>query len=405
MNKAESERLGSYLESLGYQAAASAGQADLIVVNSCVVRQSAERRVVNKLVTLQQLKQDHPGITLAVTGCLVSADRDLLGQRFPSVDYFFPAGEYPSWLVQPADGYTSLPTQPSPSTYVPIMQGCNNFCAYCIVPYRRGRERSRPVVEVVGEVATLVGRGVKEVTLLGQNVDAYGHDLPHQTDLAALLGELNDVAGLARIRFLTSHPHDMKPRLIQAVASLDKVCEQISLPVQSGDDDILKAMRRGYTSAHYYRLVTDIRVAIPGVALSTDVIVGFPSETRAQWQHTRDLLAAIRFDTVHAAMYSPRPGTIAAREFEDNVPAAEKQQRWRHIEQLQQQIATEINAQLCGQTVEVLIEARNKGKWQGRTRSGKLVFVSHRNNLLGRLIPVIIEHTSPWSLQGRLVAD
>jgi len=401
MNKAESERLGSYLEQLGHQATATAEEADLILLNSCVVRQSAENRVINKLNALKPLKRSRPNLTLAVTGCLVNSKLDQLRQSFPHVDYFFKPGEYPPWLEKQGNLHTITPLRPSPTTFVPIIQGCDNFCAYCIVPYRRGRERSRLLAKIVTEVKQLVHCGVKEVTLLGQNVDSYGHDLPSHPTLADLLSELNTIDGLARIRFLTNHPKDMSPRLIEAVAHLDKVCELICLPVQSGSNDILKAMRRGYTVEDYRHLITQIRSKIPGIALSTDVLVGFPSETEEQFQQTFNLLSELRLDTVHIAAYSPRPGTIAARKLEDNIPLAEKRERLNKIEQLQERIATEINRQLLGKTVEVLVEGRKKGKWQGRTRTGKLVFFSDTNDCLGQLVKIRIEKTSPWSLQGK----
>jgi len=397
MNKAESERLGSYFEQLGYKAAA-ADEADLVVLNSCVVRQSAENRVVNKLGNLKALKKSRPGLTLAVTGCLVNADTSKLRERFPQVDYFFKPGDYPQWLESPQEPI--LPEQPSIAAYVPIIQGCDNFCAYCIVPYRRGREKSRSVAEIVAEVRELVGRGTKEVTLLGQNVDSYGHDLVDKPDLADLLGKLNEIEGLFRIRFLTNHPKDMSLKLIEAVASLDKVCEQLTLPVQSGSNDILKAMKRGYTAEHYRRLIVEIRARIPEIALSTDVLVGFPSETEAQFQETADLLSELNFDTVHIAAYSPRPGTFAARKLEDNIPPAEKKRRLDHLERRQEGIAAGINAWLQDKVVEVLVEGQKKGRWQGRTRGDKLVFFDDSRDCRGKLIKVRVEKTSPWSLQG-----
>ncbi len=403
MNKAESERLGSFFEQQGYQATASAEEADIIVLNSCVVRQSAENRVINKLSALKSLKRARPEVTLAVTGCWVNSNVEELKENAPHVDHFFKPGEYPQWLEKAGWGEV-LPEQPLPSTYVPIIQGCNNFCAYCIVPYRRGREKSRAVGEIVCEVRELVRRGTKEVVLLGQNVDSYGHDLADKPDLADLLGELNKEEGLARIRFLTNHPKDMSGKLIEAIASLDKVCEQISLPVQSGSNDILKAMKRGYSIEHYRRLVGEIRSKIPGVALSTDVIVGFPSESEEQFQQTYDLLAELRFDTVHVAAYSPREGTTAATELEDNVPAVEKKRRLNEIEQLQEKIATEINARLSGKTVEVLVEGRKGDKWQGRTRTDKLVFFRDNDDCRGQLMSIKINQTSPWSLQGTVEA-
>ncbi len=401
MNKAESERLGSLFQRLGYQPTATAEEANLIVLNSCVVRQRAENRVINKLNAVKSLKKSRPELTLAVTGCLVNSDFQKLKRRFPHVDHFFKPGDCPPWLEKTKLG-SALPQQPRPSTFVPIIQGCDNFCSYCIVPYRRGQERSRPVSEIVSEVKKLAHFGVKEVVLLGQNVDSYGHDLPDKPDLAQLLYELNAIEGIARIRFLTNHPKDMSHRLIGAIASLDKVCEQINLPVQSGDNEILKVMRRGYAVENYRQLVARIRSQIPAIALSTDVIVGFPLESEEQFRATVNLLRELRFDNVHVAAYSPRAGTIAAWEYEDNIPPEVKKERLNIIEQLQEKIATEINAKLLEKTVEVLVEGRKKGKWHGRSRSGKLVFFSENSELLGQIVKVKIEKTSPWSLQGRL---
>jgi len=403
MNKAESERLGSIFEQRGYQSTTSVDEADVIILNSCVVRQSAEDRVVNKLHSLTSLKKTRPDTVLAVTGCLVNSHIDGLKKTYPQVDYFFKPGVNPQWIddIEPLQ---ALPHHPSICTYIPIIQGCNNFCSYCIVPYRRGREISRSMEEIVCEVKELVARGTREITLLGQNVDSYGHDLPGKPCLADLLYELNGIEGLLRIRFLTNHPKDMSTGLIEAIAALDKVCEQISIPVQSGSNDILQSMRRNYTVEEYRRLIQLVKSKIPGVALSNDVIVGYPSETGEQFQQTVDLLTELRFDTVHIAAYSPREGTIAARELEDNVPIEEKKRRLEIIEKLQEKIATEINASLLNETVEVLVEAKNKGKWQGRTRTDKLVFFSGEENYAGRLVPVRIIKTSPWSLQGKPVS-
>jgi tRNA-2-methylthio-N6-dimethylallyladenosine synthase len=398
MNKAESERLGSRFEELGYETA-NAAEADLIVLNSCVVRQSAENRVLNKLNALKALKKVRPEVKLALTGCLVNSRVDLLRKRFPYVDHFFKPGDYPPWLEK--TDILSLPVHPSPAVYVTIIQGCDNFCSYCIVPYRRGRERSRPIPEIACEVRELVNRGAKEVTLLGQNVDSYGHDLPDRPDLADLLTELNDIDGLARLRFLTNHPKDMSLKLIEAIARLERVCEQISLPAQSGSDDILKLMKRGYTLEQYRHLITQIRDKIPGVALSTDIIVGFPSESAGQFRQTVNLLSETKFDTVHVAAYSPRTGTLAARELEDNIPLPEKKERLKEIEQLQEGIQTEINGLLLGKTVEILVEGKVRGKWYGRTRTNKLVFFGSDDNCHGRMMRIRIDKTSPWSLQGK----
>jgi len=405
MNKAYSEQLATDLERLGYRATPDIEEADIVVVNSCVVRQSAENRVLSKLNSLIPLKRLNPDTAVALAGCMVDPGIAELRRCFPHVDLFLKPGESTELLDlararAPQGVQDSTPLPPPPSAFVTIIEGCDNFCSYCIVPYRRGRERSRPLTEIRCQVEGLVERGVRQVTLLGQNVDSYGHDLPGTPDLADLLKELNSVEDIVRIRFLTSHPKDMSQKLIRAVASLDKVCESISLPVQAGDDEILRAMGRGYTAQNYRELVEQIRSTVPGVALSTDVIVGFPGETEAQFQRTLDLLADIRFDTVHVAAYSPRPGTLASRKFEDDVPLLAKRRRLHKVEELECQIASEINDQLLGQMVEVLVEGDKKGRWWGRTRTGKLVFFNDDANRLGQLVEVEVEKASPWSLQG-----
>ena len=403
MNKAESERIAARFEELGYEAANSIAEADLIVLNSCVVRQSAEDRVVNKLHDLKHLKKERPDIKLALTGCLVDSDTSRLHKVFPFIDHFFKAGEYPPWLEK-ADAL-SLPVRPNPSVYVTISQGCDNFCSYCIVPYRRGRERSRPVEEIVCEAGELTRRGAKEIILLGQNVDSYGRDLEGKPDLADLLTELNNIDGLVRLRFLTNHPKDMSRKLIKTIAGLEKVCEQINLPVQAGSDEILKAMKRGYTVEQYQQLVAQIREGIPGVAISTDIIVGFSGESESQFKQTLNLLSTLKFDTVHVAAYSPRTGTTAARDYTDDIPPAEKKERLGKVEELQEQVQAEINARLMGGITEILVEGKNKGKWYGRTRTDKLVFFSSGQEYTGRLVKIKIDKTSPWSLQGKIASN
>jgi tRNA-2-methylthio-N6-dimethylallyladenosine synthase len=259
---------------------------------------------------------------------------------------------------------------------------------------------SRPLDEVVCEIKELVRRGAKQVTLLGQNVDSYGHDLSGRPDLASLLIELGGIDELARIRFLTNHPKDISLRLIETVASIGKVCEHLELPVQAGNDDILRAMRRGYTVEQYRELIHTIHRKIPQVSLSTDVIVGFPGETEEQFGHTFSLIEELRFDVVHVAAYSPRPDTIAWREYQDDIPSQVKKERVNKIEALQEGIASTINSQLHGRLVEVLVEGKRQGKWFGRTRSDKLVFFEDAGDRLGQLARVQVERTSPWSLGG-----
>jgi tRNA-2-methylthio-N6-dimethylallyladenosine synthase len=403
MNKSESERLAVYLEHFNYQPAPSIEAADLVVLNSCVVREGAENKVVNKLHALKTLKKSRPEIKIVLTGCFV--DREVRGIRddLPFIDYFLPAGEIPSWLGR-REPQELLPLQPSTAVYVPIMQGCNNYCSYCIVPYRRGRERSRPPDEILNEIKELVKRGTREVTLLGQNVDSYGHDLADRPDLADLLYLIDQLEGLWRIRFLTNHPKDMKDKLLEAMASLKKICGQLNLPVQAGSDAILKAMRRGYSRSDYLGLIGRVRSRLPGVALSTDLIVGFPGESDAQFEESHSLISEVRFDVVHVAAYSPRPGTAAARDLADDVPETVKKQRLERIEQLQAGIAGEINAALEGTLQEVLVEGREKARWFGRTASDKLVFFSSAEDCQGKLLAIEITRGGPWSLSGRIAS-
>jgi tRNA-2-methylthio-N6-dimethylallyladenosine synthase len=412
MNKAESQQIAGYLDSAGCQAVDSFSSADLVVLNTCVVRESAENKVLGTLGLLKGLKNKHPDLQILVTGCLVNSDTQELQRRFPHVDLLFKSGDYPeliAWgekqgmhieerlLLHPHnDGWAA----PSPCALIPIIQGCDNFCSYCIVPYRRGREVSRPMREIICEVEELVKQGTKEVTLLGQNVDSYGHDLPGRPGLADLLIELSNIDDLARIRFLTNHPKDMSPELIDAIASINRVCEHLELPVQAGDDDILKAMRRGYTVEQYRELVHTIRCEVPQISVSTDMIVGFPGETEEQFEHSLSLVKEMRFDVVHVAAYSPRPGTIAWQEYQDSVPAEVKKERLHKIEELQAVIAGGINSQLRGEEAEVLVEGSKRGKWFGRTRSNKLVFFEDTGEWLGQLVKIKIEKTSPWSLGG-----
>jgi tRNA-2-methylthio-N6-dimethylallyladenosine synthase len=258
---------------------------------------------------------------------------------------------------------------------------------------------------VLCEVRRLVEKGVREVTLLGQSVNAYGRDLPGQPGLARLLEAVNGVEGLERIRFLTSHPRDIDAGFVDTMASLDKVCHYISLPVQSGDDGILRAMGRGYTVAHYLSAVEMLRQRMPDIAISTDVIVGFPGETEEQFEHTVEMLERVRFDTVHVAAYSPRPGTLAAREMKDDVPPGEKARRLQVVETVQRRIATEASDLLRGVEVEVLVEGRHRGKWQGRTRGNRLVFFTDEGEWTGAVVRVEVVEAGPWCLQGRLAGE
>jgi len=423
MNQADSAKLAAGLDRLGHKPVNSPEEADLVVVNTCVVREHAERRAVSKLGELKRLKAGRNGLKVVLTGCLVGPRTAELQRRFPHVDVFAPPQAFTDIIaaIDRDDGaacspdfWTATfpsPAGPRPTAYMPVIHGCNKFCTYCIVPYRRGRERSRPMVELHREVEHLVAGGVRDVTLLGQSVEAYGRDLTDtpdlpagQADLADLMRDLHEIEGLERIRFLTSYPADVTDRIIDAVAELPKVCECFSLPLQSGDDEVLARMRRGYTADEYRAVVERIRRRIPKSAITTDIIVGFCGETDEQFQHSYDLLEELRFDKVHVAAYSPRPGTIAARTMADDVPAEVKAARLQAVESLEARIAGEINAGLTGSVQEVLVEGQRKGKWSGRARSDKLVHFTG-NCRTGNVVSVRIEKTSPWSLQGNAIAE
>ncbi len=397
MNVADSQRVASSLERLGYASVGRAEEADVIVLNTCVVRQSAEDRAYGRLTSLRPLKERRPELVINLMGCLVGVKGNgSLRQTFPYVDVFSPPSD-PSPLVDHLlrrDGHRLdqeelarrhvamdeeflLPINVrgrQVAAHVPVVYGCSHACTFCIIPFRRGIERSRPVGEVAAEVRTLVAQGVREVTLLGQIVDRYGMDVPDGPTLGTLLRVLDGVDGLQRIRFLTSHPSWMSDSLLSTVAELSRVCEHIEVPVQAGSDEVLERMRRGYTRDDYRRLIDRIRQRLPHASIATDIIVGFPGETESQFNQTYDLLAELRLDVAHLARYSPRPGTVAARRMVDDVSEEEKDRRFRTLENLQTGIAAEINAGHAGRTVEVLVEGRSQGRWKGRTRTNKLVF-------------------------------
>jgi tRNA-2-methylthio-N6-dimethylallyladenosine synthase len=419
MNKADSERLESAMGQLGLLPSPQADDADVIVLNSCVVRQSAEDRVIGNLTRLKPTREGDPDRILALMGCMVGPKTDDLRKRFPYVDVFMRPQQFEPLIellaerlgVDPDGCVGPLVARPAVATYVPIIHGCDKFCTFCIIPYRRGREVSRPIDELVREAEMLVARGVQEITLLGQNVDSYGHDLPGAQDLGDLLTAINDVNGLQRIRFLTSHPNDMSEHIIDAVADLEKVCEHINLPVQAGDDEVLERMRRGYKRDDYLRKVDQIRERIPRVTLSTDVIVGFCGETDAQFRQTYDLVSQVGFDKVHAAAYSTREGTLASRKLEDDVPLDEKKARLAELEALQEGIATGLNAAYSGRIEQVLVEKVRResdkgGRATGRNRNDKLVHfdADPKAELVGKMVDVRIDETGPWALLGtRLV--
>ncbi|HRA47773.1 MAG TPA: tRNA (N6-isopentenyl adenosine(37)-C2)-methylthiotransferase MiaB [Thermomicrobiales bacterium] len=416
MNEADSSKVAAMLQEVGYQPTPTEQDADVIVLNSCVVRQAAEDKVAGKLGALARVKRERPDVQIVLTGCMVTKQQEQLRTRFPHVDLFFDPSDFDKLqtiipelseldddLGQIPHYYVPESSDSAVSAYVPIIYGCNFLCSYCIVPYRRGKERSRPMADIVSEVTGLVAGGVRDVTLLGQTVNAWGHDLDGGNDLSDLLNAVDAIPGLERLRFLTSHPKYMTERLMDTMATLPSVCEHLNLPVQAGDDEVLRRMRRTYTSDLWTERIAYARSAMPGLTVATDIIVGFPGETDEQFANTLALLEKVACDKVHVAMYSPRPGTLSAR-WEDDVPADEKHRRHQAVEHLQERILTARNADRIGEVYDVLVDTLQKGRWTGRTRGNLLVHIDSEQDLLGHMVSVRITSSSPWFLLGTVNA-
>jgi tRNA-2-methylthio-N6-dimethylallyladenosine synthase len=508
MNRSDSEEMAGRLQAAGCAEAATMELADLVVINTCAIREAAEQKVIGRQGHLAALKRANPGLRVVLTGCSVrEAERAGLRRRYPSVDLFLRPDEEPELVERLGLAGAQAPIGLAPRTaavttlgqravgvadhlaesrasaitgdlvrresrthaWLPIIYGCDKTCTYCIVPFSRGPERSRPFDEIVAEARRLAEQGFQDVTLLGQNVNSYGHDLPAEErfrhiaterwggrrldlasrpDLAELLRAIDGIRtadgtrGIPRLRFVTSHPWDLSDRLIEAMAGCRSVCEHLHLPVQSGDDAVLRRMGRQYTIEHYLERLGRIRDAVPGIALSTDVIVGFPGETEVQFQQTLDLLAQVRYETVFAAAFSPRPGTPAER-LVDDVPAAEKRRRLNELLALQEGISAERNGRWLGRTTEVLVDTVSRPRSHehgageapngegaavgvsaagdagsettrtgplrpdhvllaGRNRENRLVHLSGPVSLVGRLVDVQVNHAGPYALRGVL---
>ena len=416
MNEADSSKIATLLQEAGYRSTEREDEADIVVLNSCVVRQAAEDKVAGKLNSLVRLKRERPDVSVVLTGCMVTSQQAALTKRFPHVDLFFDPSDFAKLervapeLAELDDDLGQLPhyylpeaaDQAGVTAFVPIIYGCNFLCSYCIVPYRRGKERSRPLDEIVREVEAVVARGAREVTLLGQTVNAYGHDLPEKPGLSSLLRAVDRVPGLERLRFLTSHPKYMSDDIIETMAELPTVCEHMNLPVQAGDNEVLRRMRRTYSREYWADRIALTRERMPGATIATDIIVGFPGESDAQFQQTHDLLEEVACDKVHLAMYSPRPGTLSAR-WDDDIPHDEKWRRHRALEQLQERLLTARQAARLGTVEEVLVEGKAKGRWTGRSRGNTLVHFDDDRDVLGKLVDVRVTQTSPWFLIGEPV--
>lgn len=426
MNKYESERMAGILVGLGYEITGQTRGADLILLNTCSIRDKAEQKVYSQLGQLKWLKRDNPDLIVGVCGCVAQQEGEHILQRAPHVDLVFgpqnipklPAlltgvqtrrhqlsdlADNPLWDEQLFPIQRDNPCQ----AWVTVMQGCDKFCTFCVVPYTRGREQSRPTAAIVHEVQALADQGYKEVTLLGQNIDSYGKRSPEGKDLADLLEMLNPIHGIERIRFITSHPRDFSEKLMKTVGTLDKVCEYIHLPVQSGSSVTLRRMHRGYTRDDYLVQVERLRALVPDVALSTDLIVGFPGESDDDFALTVQLVEAVEFDSMYLFKYSPRPGTRAAT-FDDQVSEAVKSERFTALLAVQEAIQLRRNRARIGRCEEVLVEGPSKkGSVQltGRTRQNRPVnFVGHPS-LTGSLVTVRIEQGGAHSLEGKVCTD
>ena len=423
MNERDSEIIAGLLEQSGYQVADSLEQADLVLINTCSVRHSAENKVYGKLGEIKRLKARRPQMKVALGGCMAQLDEVRTRLKKLGVDLIFgthnlhelpllleriEAGELPHVGVwdKPGAVVENLPSkrEAGVSAFVTIMYGCNNYCTYCIVPYVRGHERSRAPGDILREIEVLAEQGVKEITLLGQNVNSYGRGLEEKVDFAELLSMVNEIPGLCRIRFTTSHPRDVTPKLIEAVGSLEKVCEHVHAPIQAGSNRILRMMNRGYTREYYLELAAAMRDRIPGVAITSDLIVGFPGESEEDFAQTIDVVQRVEFDAAFTFMYSPRSGTRAC-ELGNDIPREVKHQRLLRLNEVQYEIALKKNRDLLHKPVEILVEGKSKSnprRLTGRTRTNRIVLFEGPESLTGKLIEVKVTEARTFNLLGEL---
>ncbi len=404
MNAADADTLAERCAEIGMRPGAELGEADLAILVTCAIRQHAEDKAASKLGELAKWKEQRPGRAIALTGCMAGEHGAGLLRRFRYLDYVFDMRDTDGFFARLQDtfqgsleGPVPLPASDRLCAYLPVILGCNEMCTYCIVPFVRGRESSRPSSEVVAEARRMVNSGVREITLLGQNVNSYVD--PETADgLAGLLARVDSVPGLDRLRFLTSHPRNATEELLQAIANLPRLCENLYLPVQSGDDQCLRRMKRDYRAQDYLRILERARELVPGIGLSTDIIVGFCGETEAEFLSTYRMMEEVQFDTVHVQAYSPRPGTAAYRRADD-VPLAEKQERLQRVLALQREISARRNHSLLGQRVEVLVEGVGEGgRAYGRTRQNRLAWLEPGPRA-GDLLSAEVVQATAWQLQ------
>lgn len=423
MNFSDAERMEGQLKTIGYERSEDMEKADLILINTCCVRETAEDKVYGKIGEIKHLKRNHPELIFGITGCMAQKEGDALMKRAPHIDFVLGTNKVheltqvvqeierehtPIVDTQLADAVlpdaVPIARRSKLSAWVPIMYGCNNFCTYCIVPYVRGRERSRLPEDIVREVEQAAAQGYKEVTLLGQNVNSYGKD-HKQADFADLLKMVDKVPGIQRVRFMTSHPKDLNEKVIAAIRDGEHICEHIHLPVQYGSNKILKAMNRVYTVEKYKELVRQIRENLPHVALTTDLIVGFPGETDEDFAEMLAFLKEIRYDSAYTFLYSKRSGTPAAA-MEAQVDDKVKHERFEKLMAVQNAISLEIHEGLKGKVMEVMVEGPSKNDdkvWNGRTRTNKIVLFKHNGEQEGDFISVKITQPQTWVLKGERI--
>jgi len=424
MNKSDSERIASLLSGLGMECVEDETEADFVLLNSCSVRQTAEDRIFGKVKTLAKMRKQKPDFLIGVTGCMAGRDKNgALRKKLPKADLFFGTEEaiqLPRWIAELRPDWVKatesveefLKLKPhyhsDKQAFVTIQTGCSNFCTYCVVPFARGREKNRPLAEIMIEIKDLAANGCLEIILLGQVVNAYmapdpenfSKQNPYQDHFAALLWEINQIDGLERIHFTAPHPRHMTDEQVDALA-LPKMLNFLHLPVQSGNDEVLKKMNRKHTRAEFDELITKIKTRVPGIALGTDIIVGFCGETEDQFQDTVEMYKEVEFDISYTAQYSPRSGTAAFKAFKDDVSHEEKKRRWQVIQKLMEEITLKKNQKFIGSTVSVLVESCEEGVFSGNSREMKMVQFWGEENLVGTIQDVKIEKAQEWILYGK----
>lgn len=427
MNASDTEHYAGQLEELGYMPAEDFHAADVIIVNTCCVRESAEKKIAGKIGELKNVKTKNPEVVICVAGCMAQKDGEKLLKKHPQVDLLLGTAYvndfkniltdyladrkgalYTDLTIHQSEFEGKMVRQSPFSAWIPIMYGCNNFCTYCIVPYVRGRERSRAIENIVAEIEQAVKEGYKEFTLLGQNVNSYGKDFGEKDAFAKLLRRVNEIEGVERVRYMTSHPRDMNEEVIKAVAECEHVCENFHVPFQAGSDEILRKMNRGYTREKYLELIKMIRSYVPDAAITTDIIVGFPGETEQDFEDTLALVQEVGFDAAFTFIYSKRSGTPAAK-MEGQVPLDVKKDRLNRLMEVQNLSSLHRNEEMLGKVVEVLAEgpSRNPSVWTGRTRTNKIVLwpVEGKVYQPGDKVMVKVDTAQTWLVKGKAVQN